>query len=312
MRRALCCFALAVAAVPAAAQGGSQSTAAPLSTSRAVELAERGHCADALSTLKSNLRRVRDQQLRYRAAMAAARCAMSLGDPLTVVESLALLRVDFPQDPEVLYLSARFFSQLANRAAQELVQQFPASVQVAKMNAEALEAQRKWQDAVAAYRKILEQDPQHPDVHFRIARILLDTSSDAAATAEAKRELEQELKINPNNAAAEFVLGEVERRAGQWDTAIQHFSLAKELDVGFMEAYLALGMSLSAAGRHSEAIPPLEHYAKHVPADPAGHYQLAMAYSRTGNKAAADRQLQLHREALANSSARRPPTAPPQ
>lgn len=304
--------ALLLTATCAAAQQSSQSkAAAPLTTSQAVELAERGRCADALPTLKQNMRRVRDRQLRYRAAMAAARCAMSLGDTVTAVETLAFLRLEFPEDPEVLYISARFFSQLANRAAQELVQQFPSSTQVAKMNAEALEGARKWDEAIAAYRKILQQDPKHPDLHFRIARILLDTSPAGENTAEAKRELEAELQINPNNAAAEFVLGEVDRRTGQWDTAIQHFSRAAELDAGFMEAYLALGMSFTAAGKHAEAIPPLEHYTKNVPADPAGHYQLAMAYARTGNKAAADRQLELHREALAKASTRRPPNSPP-
>jgi predicted Zn-dependent protease len=303
-------MALAIAATTASAQQGSRP-AAPLSTSRAVELAEQGRCAEALPVLRRNLRNIPDRPLRYRAAMAAARCAMSLGDAAGVTDALALLRRDFPDDPEVLYTSARFLSQLANRAAQELVQRFPNSPQVGKLNAEALEAARRWEEAIAAYRKILEQNPKLPDLHFRIARILLDGFPGGERTAEAKQELVQELAINPRNAAAEFILGEIDRRAGQWETAIQHFSRAKQLDSGFLEAYLALGMSFAAAGQHAEAIPPLEHYTRNVPADPAGHYQLAMAYSRTGNKVAADRQLELHRDALAKASTRRPPNAPP-
>jgi tetratricopeptide (TPR) repeat protein len=277
-----------------------------------VEIAELGRCAEALPVLRRNLRNIPERALRYRAAMATARCAMSLGDTTAVTDSLALLRRDFPDDPEVLYTSARFLSQLANRAAQELVQRFPNSSQVGRLNAEALEASRRWDEAIAAYRKILQQEPKLPDIHFRIARILLDNSPTGERTAEARKELEQELEINPRNAAAVFILGEIDRRAGQWDSAIQHFTRAKELDSGFFEAYLALGMSYAAAGQHAEAIPPLEHYTKNVPADPAGHYQLAMAYSRTGNKAAADRQLELHRDALAKASQRRPPNAPPQ
>jgi Tfp pilus assembly protein PilF len=79
--------------------------------------------------------------------------------------------------------------------------------------------------------------------------------------------------------------------------------------VGFAEAYLALGMSLSSAGKHAEAIAPLERYVKIVPEDPAGHYQLAMAYSRTGNKQAAARELELQRKAAEKAPPRRAPTA---
>jgi tetratricopeptide (TPR) repeat protein len=281
------------------------------STTQAVSLAERGRCAEALPALRRNMSRVQDKKLRYRAAMAAARCAMSLNDTPAAADALSLLHRDFPDDPEVLYVSARFFSQLANRAAQELAERFPASLQVAKLNAEALESRRMWDEAIEAYRRILAQDPKIPDIHFRIARILLDRSQSAEAAAEAKKELEEELKINPNSAVAEFVLGEIARREGDWDTAIQRFSRSAQLDAGFFEAYLALGMSLASAGKHAEAIPPLQKYAKNVPNDPAGHYQLAIAYSRTGNKEAADRELLLHREALARSKMRRPPDAPP-
>jgi predicted Zn-dependent protease len=305
-------LASALLATWAAAQGGSKAPASdPLQATRqAVTQAERGRCREALPVLKRHVRGLQDPQLRYRAAMATARCAMSLNDTAVVVDALVLLRRDFPNDPEVLYISARFFSHLANRTAQELAARFPASPQVAKLNAEALESQRKWNEAIAAYRKILAEHPTLPDIHYRIASILLDTSSTPEAAAEAKKELQEELKVNPNSASAEFALGEIARRAGDWGTAIQHFTQASQLDVGFLEAYLALGMSLSAAGKFAEAIPPLERYAKMQPADPAGHYQLAIAYARTGNKEAADRELELHRQALQKAPMRRPPSAP--
>lgn len=276
-----------------------------------IRMAERGRCSEALPHLKRNTRRLPDKQLRYRSAMAAARCAMSLNDTAAVVDALLLLRGDFPDDPEVLYVSARFFSQLANREAQDLAERFPTSPQMGKLNAEALESKEMWDQAIEAYRQLLAQDPKLPDLHFRIARILLDKSSSPEATAEARKELEEERKFNPDSASVEFVLGEIARRAGAWDEAIQHFSRASQLDVGFLEAYLALGMSLNAAGKHAEAIAPLEHYVQSVPGDPAGHYQLALAYSRIGNKVAADRELQLQRDALAKTSLRRPPSALP-
>jgi predicted Zn-dependent protease len=272
----------------------------------ALGLVESGRCAEALPVLKRNTQGLPDKQLRYLAAFATVRCGMSVNDTAAVVASLALLQLDFPDDPEVLYTIARIYSQLADRAAKDLVERFPKSPQVGKLSAQALESKQMWKEAIEAYRSILAQNPKVPGIHFRIASILLDTSASAEAAAEAKRELNAELEINPKDAAAVFALGEIARRAGTWEEAIQLFSRASQMDAGFLEAYFGLGMSLNAAGKHADAIAPLERYAKGVPDDPAGHYQLAVAYSRTGNKAGAERELQLQREALAKGGARKP------
>lgn len=278
------------------------------SVQHALEQAEKGYCKESLPTLRHAMHSLTDKELQYQAGMATARCAMGLRDSDAALDALLLLRTQFPQDPEVLYTYAHFLPTLADQAAQELVKIAPDSYQVAEFKAEALESQQRWDDAVAAYRKILEQHPKLPEIHFRIARILLDRSSTPETVEKARAELRQELEINPNNASAEFVLGEVARRSGQWDEAIQHFTRASKLDVGFAEAYLALGMSLSAAGRQAEAIAPLERYVQIVPENPAGHYQLAMAYSRTGNKQAAARELELQRKTAEKAPLRPAPT----
>lgn len=277
------------------------------STRQALSLADVGRCTEALPVLKRTTQGLQDKQLRYMAAFATVRCGMSVNDTAAVVNALMLLQRDFPDDPEVLYTAARIFSQFADRTARDLAIRFPKSTQVGKLNAEALESKQMWKEAIEAYRNILGQDPKTPNIHYRIASILLDTSPSAASAAEAKKELEAELGINPNNAAAVFALGEIARRAGSWDEAIQLFTRASKMDVGFLEAYFSLGMSLNAAGKYADAIAPLERYAKGVPDDPGGHYQLAVAYSRTGNKAAADRELKLQQEALAKAGVRRPP-----
>ncbi len=304
---------LVLSVTAGAAQDKSKTPAAdPVAAStQAVALAERGRCAEALPVLTRNTTRLADKQLRYRSAMAAARCAMSLNDAAAVLDAILLLRRDFPDDPERLYVTARFLAQLANRTAQELADRFPASVQVARLNAEAFESRQMWDQAIEAYRKILEQDPKTPDNRYRIASILLDRDWNASSVAEATKELEAELKINPNNASAEFVLGEIARRQGAWETAIQRFSRAGELDAGFLEPQLALGMSLIAAGRYAEAVAPLERYVKRAPDDPAGHYQLAITYSRTGNQAGAEREMEQHQQASSKAALRRPANAPP-
>lgn len=291
---------LAMFAVPAWSQGASGTGP---SAQKALELADHGRCAEALPVLKRTAQAA-DKQLSYRASLAAARCAMTLQHRADALELLAVLARKFPDDPEASYVSARYLSQLANQTAEHLAATSPNSVQVRKMNAEVLESQGKGDEAIAEYRKLLGEDPKLPELHFRIARLLLEKNP--PAVEEAKSELDQELKSAPTNAAAEFTIGEIARRDGDWATAIEHFKRATNLDAGFVEAFLALGMSLNAAGRFPEAIPPLERYIKMQPEDPAGHYQLATTYSRSGNKAAAERELAEQRRLVEAHPVRRP------
>lgn len=280
----------------------SSKAAAPDASSPAeqgIRLAAKGRCGQALPILKRAATHLADKQLKYRAVMSTARCAMSLNQTETAVEALLVLNREFPRDLDVLYTTTHFYSALASRAAQELAATAPTSHQAEQLEAEAFESQENWDRAIAEYKKILDQEPKAEGIHYRIGRIFLSKSP---ADAEgAKAEFNEEVKIDPENASAEFMLGEIARQAGQWDEAIGHFSRASERDEGFQEAYLALGMSLNSAGKFSDAITPLRSYVKMQPGDPAGHYQLATAYARTGQKPEAEREMALQREAAAKS-----------
>ena len=197
---------------------------------------------------------------------------MSLDQTDTAVEALLVLNREFPHDPDVLFTSTHVYSELASRAAQDLAATAPTSHQAGQLDAEAFESQQNWDRAIAEYKKILDQEPKLAGIHYRIGRIFLAKSP--AETENAKAEFIEELKIDRDNASAEFMLGEIARQAGQWDEAAAHFSQASKLDEGFQEAYLALGISLNSAGKFAEAIAPLRSYVKMQPDDPAGHYQL--------------------------------------
>ena len=268
---------------------------------RGIDLASKGQCSEALPVLKRATPRLTDKQVKYRAEMAIAKCAMSLGQDETAVQALFTLRREFPHDPQALYISTHFLSELGNRAAQELATTAPGSYQAHELEAEAFESQGRWAEAAAEYQKILDQDPTVPGIHYRIGRVAISRGESVSNTEEARKEFEQELKIDPSNAAAEFSLGEIYRRAGQWDDAVAHFSSAATIDSGFAEAYLAMGMSLVAEQKFAEAVSPLQKYVKLVPGDPAGHYQLAVSYNRTGRKEDAARELQLQRETAAKA-----------
>ena len=263
---------------------------------RGITLGTRGRCKEAMPILKRVIPKIQDKDLRHDVLMARAQCGMATDQRDVVAESLIVLTREFPGDPKVLYITTRYYSELANRTAQELMRKAPSSPEAETLIAEALQAQGKWDDAAAQFRKILEQNPNQPGIHYQLGRILLSKPLDPTVTEEATKEFEAELKVNSTSPSAEFMLGDLAWRNQKTDEAIEHFSRATQFDAGLAEAYLGLGMALNAAGKYSEAIAPLKKYTEMDSSDPAGYYQLATAYARTGNKPEADRLLALQRQ----------------
>jgi tetratricopeptide (TPR) repeat protein len=281
-----------------AAEGfGQAPKPAPLTAQRAIVLAQNGRCEEALPALKRASQLGTDKTTKRTAAFAGVRCAMLINQTGAAVDFLQTLNREFPGDPEVLSLSVHTYSDLSTRAAQQLAATAPNSVEAHKLNAEALEAQGKWDDAEKEYKAILQRNPQLPGVHFLLGRLLLSKPDAGPASAEeAKKEFEAELAIDPTNAGAEYVLGELARQQTQWPDAIKHFSRATELDASFGEAFLGLGTTFLTEKRFAEAIPPLQTAVKLEPRNPGAHYSLATALSRAGRKEDADKEFAIHRQ----------------
>jgi tetratricopeptide (TPR) repeat protein len=276
---------------------GQAAKPAPVGPERAIKLAQNGRCEEALPALKRASQSGADKTVRRTAAFAGVRCAMLINQTGAAVDFLQMLNREFPGDPEVLFVSVHTYSDLSTKAAQQLAMTAPNSIEGHKLNAEALEAQGKWDAAEKEYKAILAQNPQLPGIHFLLGRLLL-SKPDAGPTAgeDAKKEFQAELKIDPSNAGAEYVLGEMARQDSQWDDAIQHFSRATQLDAGFGDAFLGLGSALLSAKRFSDAIPPLQTAVRLEPRNPGAHYNLATALTRAGRREEADKEFAIHRQ----------------
>ncbi len=283
------------------AQTQKTTSSAAADVQRGVRLVETNRCSEALPLIERGLPHVTDKALRYQAEMAAVRCGMAVGDEQVAADNLFRMERENPRDPEILYWEAHLFSEMATHAARELEVKDPDSYQAQELKAEDLESQGKEEQAAAIFRAILAKHPHIAGIHYDLGQIALAEAGDSGSTAAAEQQFEEELAVNPTNASAEFILGELARRKGNWAVAAQHFSRAAHLDGGFTEAYLALGMSLVAEGKYAEAKAPLEHYVKLEPNDPAGHYQLAIADARTGDQAGARQQMALQAQAAARN-----------
>jgi tetratricopeptide (TPR) repeat protein len=290
-------FCVSLAAAQALQKSTSPAAQSQSVSQRGIALAEAGKCSEALPLLKKSIHQVADRDLKKRVGLLGLNCAMTHNAPYDSLEFLDVLHREFPRDPEVLYAATHAFSDLSLRTSEDLMREAPFSYQVHLLNAEALETEGKWQEAAAEYQKIIDINPMLPGIHARMGRALLSgTQPSPDAVAQARKNFEEELEIDPNNATAEYVLGELSKNDGDFGSAIRHYTRATRIDSGFAEAYLGLGTALVSQQQFTEAIPPLETYEKLAPDSPTGHFQLALAYNGVGRKDDANREAALQRE----------------
>jgi tetratricopeptide (TPR) repeat protein len=202
---------------------------------RATELAEQGKCAEAMPLIHQALEQdtqIQDRDLKRRMGAAGVRCAMMLNHQGAATTLLAWLEEQFPHDPEILFMATHVYSDLSARSSKELMDAAPDSPLVVEINAENFEKQGDWRKAIAEYRVLLDREPQMPGIHSRIGQIILTLPATATSNDEARKEFEQELKVYPQNASAEYFLGELARKGGHLPQAIEHYTNATKLNPG--------------------------------------------------------------------------------
>jgi len=275
----------------------NQSTA-----ERATELAERGECAAAMPLIHQALEQdtqIQDSDLKRRMGAAGVRCAMMLDHRGAATTILAWLEEQFPHDPEILFMATHVYSDLSARSSKELMDTAPDSPLVVDINAENFEKQGDWKKAIAEYRVLLAREPKMPGIHARIGQIILTLPATATSNDEARKEFEQELKLHPQNASAEYFLGELARKSGQLPQAIEHYRNATRLNPGLPEPHFGLGRCLLDSDKAAEAVGPLERAAKLAPDNPTVHFTLAHAYQELGRKDDAAREFALQKSTAA-------------
>ena len=305
---------VATCALLAAQTAKLKPAAVAPSPEEGLHLAETGRCAEALPILKKSAVAHLDNAIQRSIGLATIRCAMTVDNREMVIDAIRSLTRSFPDDPEVLYITTHAYSDLASRQSLDLARKAPDSSQAHELQAEALETQGKWDAAAREYRIILQKFPDLPGIHLRLGRVLLSQPNPPPdMTQQAQKEFEAELKINPNNAGAEYILGEIAQQGETWDVAEQHYARATQLDPGFGDAFLRLGISRVSLKRYADAVAPLETAVKLEPDNPNAHYQLATAYTRSGRKAEADKQFEIHKRLIdSRSGAAASPSVPAQ
>jgi tetratricopeptide (TPR) repeat protein len=119
-----------------------------------------------------------------------------------------------------------------------------------------------WASAIAAFRKVLELDPNDAALRHRLATALYGAGDQLAAA----REFDEVLRRHPGYLKAHISLGMLHNLNGRYPEAIDRFAAALQVDRNSPEARLGLAEALRVSGRPEASI---GHYDEAVKLDPA-------------------------------------------
>jgi len=247
----------------------------------ALSRAATGGCDSAVSELTA-VYAGQNSDLRRLAGLALAQCHMARNRLDAALPIVVDLQKQFPADADVLYEAAKLHMKAWNDVVFQMFQKTPASYRVNQISAEIFEVQGRYEDAVAEYRKAIEKNPAAVNLHFRLARALLMQSHTPEAMSDARNEFEAELKLNPDDAVAEYEIGQILQAENKPQEAAARFERAVARSPDFTEGLLAVARIRSDAKHYDEAIPLLERAVRLEPENESGHYNLMLAYRNAG------------------------------
>ena len=261
----------------AADQGGDPRAASLL----ALVQASTGRCADAEPVLDRTAD-AGDATLRRLVGLALARCRIAAGRLDDAATVLSGLRANDPADADVLYEAARLQTRAWNETIRQLYEKNPSSFRVNQLSAEILETQGQYAEAAEEYQKAIAKNPRALNLHFQLARALLNSSHAPETLDRALQEIEAELALNPSDAVATYQAARILQVREHPAEADARYEQALKLRPDFVEALCALGTLRNEQRRSAEAIPLLEKAVQLAPASEAGHYALMIAYRNSG------------------------------
>jgi cellulose synthase operon protein C len=260
-----------------------------------------GQLDDAQKTLESILERTPES---VDALVAAGNVASQQSDWAASSEAFSRANSLAPDRPDILYglVSAELYSNLTDGAlknAQKLHSLVPDDLRSTYLLALALFGAKKWEEAKPYAEQVLAAHPDDREMHLMLVDVALNDEHNLAA---ARKHVDICLKQNAGDPGALYYLGMIQKMEGDVSAAIQ--SLAKSVtgNPKNADAQGALGALSLQAGDLTRAVPALEQAALLAPEEAQNHYQLALAYSRSGAADKAKVQLELYQQMKAKEA----------
>ena len=252
----------------------------------AMSQSELGDFKEALPKLQETFHTAKDAPVKRLSGLQLERAYTALQQDSEAVKVALELQRLFPNDAEILYHNERIFGNFAFLTVQKLAAVAPESIWRQQAQAEAYESQGTFDVAIAAYRQVLNLDPKHRGMHYRIGRCLREQARNSHHPEDlvsAMQEFQAELQLDPENANAAYEIGELHRLAGELEPAKTYFEAAVRSYPNFPEANLGLGTVLASLGQPEQALPHLKIAIANDPTDEASWYRLSQVERSLGH-----------------------------
>lgn len=173
---------------------------------------------------------------------------------------------------------------LAEQRARDATELAPRSFDAQFLHGQALEALRRFAEAVRAYLRALAVRPNDLEANARLASTYLQLGE----PREAQRFAIRAVRLDPQNGPARATLAAVYARLGQHDAAVDEFQQAAELMELTPGLLIGLADSLSRVGRHQEALATLDQSLR-LDSSPAVNERIGAARFRMRDYEGAER-----------------------
>ncbi len=192
--------------------------------------------------------------------------------------------------PSDLFWATKAYNQLAVQAFDRL-SELPESVQIHALKAQILHDHKQNLEAANEWRAALKLVPEDATVKLQLASALFDANDYQSAIPL----LEEQLALEPKSPDVNYLLGASLWRTEQPERALPYLELSVQGHSTNLPAEAALGLTLVALNKNSEAISYLK---KALPLDADGslHYSLARAYRAAGQTQLANDAMQQYQK----------------
>jgi len=146
--------------------------------------------------------------------------------------------------------------------------------------------QAPFEKAAAGYEALLKQYPATRGIHYAYGDYLLNQ----AHYEEGLKQMQEELRLNPDDAMASLQIAMTYIRTGRPGDAIPYAEKAVQLSPKLFASHYALGLALYRAGKTGAALTELQKAVRLAPNSPQAHYALSDVYFKLGNRQAAIRE----------------------
>ncbi len=251
-----------------------------------------GDLTSARKDLATTFPKLKDPHIRTQVGLALVHVYRIGGHLQKAAQVISRLRQQSPENPELIYIAYRLYSDLAGQSMLSLSLVAPDSAQMHAVIAHEDALQNQNQAAIAEYRKALAINPKLPGADFELAE-LLRNANDVRQRNEAASIFQAALKQNPFDEPSLVALGDMALKQGSFPQAKAYFDRALKIDPSDADANFGLAKTLIGMSRSKQALPVLEKAVKLDPTNASAHFRLATLYRQQGHQQQARQQLKI-------------------